>query len=438
MGRWVLTEAVTLAPSIILAQMGGDRWSRIARILVLVAMTLALAILGFAFVRTVANAPSLAAGGGEPPLFSALWQCSLLGFLVVGSVVAFRRPQNPIGWALIVVPLSFWSSYAVAVEVAVSTAQGRPLPSWSMGLVWLLHGAFAPALLIVALFILLAFPNGDIDRVGRRLLRVAWPTMVAVVLFRLLAPGPLDATGEANPYAVAALSDAGGLVEPATMFLVLFVIVAGWNLFGRYRRSTGSERQQFRWVIRSIAVVPLAFLGASFAESQLPDGTAHFTDLAGVWIAFFGVAAGMAVSVLKYRLWDIDRLVSRTVTYTLVTVILLVTYLGLVVVLQPAIRPVAGDSDLAIALSTLGAAALFQPLRRRVQAVVDRRFNRSRYDADRMVATFGSHLRAEVDLDAVRQELLDVVGTALQPSHCSLSATPTVTLPERLGSTPTE
>jgi hypothetical protein len=165
------------------------------------------------------------------------------------------------------------------------------------------------------------------------------------------------------------------------------------------------------------------------------------TDLAAVWIAFFGVAAGMAVSVLKYRLWDIDRLVSRSVTYTLVTAILLGIYLGLVVLLQPAVRPVVGDSDLAIALSTLGVAALFHPLRRRIQVLVDRRFNRSRYDADRMVATFGGQLRAEVDLvdlEAVREELLRVVGATLQPSHRSLSTPPPVTLPERFGFISTE
>lgn len=417
---------------------GGDRWSaRIAGIVVLVVLALSLAMLGFAFVRTMANADFLAAGGGEPPLFSVLWQCSFLGFLVVGSVLAFRRSRNPIGWALTVIPLAFWSNYALAVEAAITTAHGRPLPGWSVGLAWVLHGAFAPVLLIVAMFILLAFPNGEIDRIGHRLLRASWPIMVAVVLLRLLAPGPLDGIGQANPYAVAALADAGRLVELATASLVLLVLVAGGDLFVRYRRSTGSERQQFRWVIRSIAVVPLAFFGASLAESLLPAGTSHFTDLAAVWIAFFGVAAGMAVSVLKYRLWDIDRLVSRTVTYTLVTAILLGTYVGLVVLLQPAIRPIAGDSDLAIAVSTLGVAALSRPLHRRIQVLVDHRFNRARYDADRMVATFGSQLREEFDVEAVEEELLRVVGATLQPAHERLAATPPVTLPERSGSTPT-
>ena len=172
----------------------------------------------------------------------------------------------------------------------------------------------------------------------------------------------------------------------------------------RFRASRGLERQQMRWVVAgaTVAVVGL-LLGA--ASSGL------------TYLAVVAVPVSVAVAVLRYRLWDLDRLVSRTVTYALVTALLVVPHL---LVVPAASRLAEGSGSLAVAAATLAAAALFQPLRRRVQDLVDRRFNRRRYDAARTVAGFGGRLRDEVDLDAIATELVAVVERTVQPTQVSL------------------
>jgi hypothetical protein len=175
----------------------------------------------------------------------------------------------------------------------------------------------------------------------------------------------------------------------------------------RFRSSRGVERQQLRWVVAGAAV--------TVAGLTIPLG-----DLRGTWLdplLLLCVPVTVAVAVLRYRLWDLDRLVSRTVTYTLVTVLLLVPYLVLV---PAAGRLAAGSGSLAVAAATLAAAAAFAPLRRRVQELVDRRFNRRRYDAARTVEGFAARLRDQVDLDALRGELLAVVDQTMQPTRTSL------------------
>jgi hypothetical protein len=190
----------------------------------------------------------------------------------------------------------------------------------------------------------------------------------------------------------------------------------------RFRSSRGVERQQLRWVV--------AGAGAAGVLLLLP-----LSELLGPWkdgIAVLCVPVSVGVAVLRYRLWDLDRLVSRTATYALVTALLVVPYL----LILPATSHLAGGSgSLAVAAATLAAAALFQPLRRRVQALVDRRFNRRRYDATRTLEGFATRLRDQVDLDALRAELLAVVDQTMQPTQASLwLRAPAVTRPSRIRS----
>jgi len=176
------------------------------------------------------------------------------------------------------------------------------------------------------------------------------------------------------------------------------------SLVLQFRASRGTERQQLRWVVA----------GAAGAVTGLLVG------MAGVVMTYFAVLcvpAGVAVAVLRYRLWDLDRLVSRTLTYALVTGLLIIPYL---LVVSTASKLVEGAGSLAVAAATLTVAALFQPLRRRVQDLVDRRFNRRRYDAARTVEGFATRLRDQVDLDALNRELLAVVDQTMQPTSTSL------------------
>jgi hypothetical protein len=202
------------------------------------------------------------------------------------------------------------------------------------------------------------------------------------------------------------------------MFLTFATIpAAALSVVLRFRASRGVERQQLRWVAAGAALavagpvllLPLEALGLAPTDS--------FS-----WPMLLSVPLAIAVSVLRYRLWDLDRLVSRTVTYALVTAVLLLPYL---VVVPAASRAFEGSGSLAVAAATLAVAALFQPLRRRVQDLVDRRFNRRRYDAARTVEDFAARLRDQVDLDALHGELLAVVAQTMQPTTASLWLRPT-------------
>ena len=183
----------------------------------------------------------------------------------------------------------------------------------------------------------------------------------------------------------------------------------------RFRSSAGIERQQLRWVVAGAAGAVIGLLGGAFAPQRTVVSSVLYAGVLCVPVA-------VAVAVLRYRLWDLDRLISRTLTYTLVTALLVVPYLLIV----PATgRLAAGSGSLAVAAATLTAAALFQPLRRRVQDLVDRRFNRRRYDAARTVDAFATRLRDQVDLDALHIELLAVVDRTMQPTRASLWLRPT-------------
>lgn len=357
--------------------------------------------------------------GGEAPLVSALWSTSAVGFLLVGTLVTSKRPGNPVGWVLLALPTLFWLPLTEAIEV--SSARGEPIPAWALEGSWLLHGVGTPGLLLAALFLLLAFPNAEFTRLGRRLLRGAVPALGILVVVRLVAPGPMDGAGLPNPHAIPALGDAGELLQVLGELLAFLVLPAAWDLVRRYRASRGAERQQFRWVVRSFVAAPVSFLViVPLGEALLSEDLSQYSDLLGIWVAMSSIAAGFGVSILRFRLWDIDRVVSRTVSYAVVMLLLLGVYLSSVLGIQAVSRPLAGDSDVAVALSTLLAAALFHPLRRRVQRLVDRRFNRSRYDGGRLVEAFGRSLRDELHPQAIAAALCEASGAVLHPRSVSV------------------
>jgi hypothetical protein len=217
-----------------------------------------------------------------------------------------------------------------------------------------------------------------------------------------------------NPFYVPALATPASIVAfPLVLVTLLSVVVGGASLVVRFRRARGEERQQLRWVTSAAVVaaagIPVAIAGISI-ESAAVVGAAVLGSAAVLCLA-------IAAAILRYRLYDLDRIVSRTVAYGLLTVLLGLAYAGVVLGLG---RLLGRDSSLVVSAATLAVAAVFQPLRRRVQVAVDRRFNRRRHDAARIIAGFAARLRSQVDLDALHGELLAVVDQTMQPTRASL------------------
>jgi hypothetical protein len=343
-----------------------------------------------------------------------------LTFASVGALVASRAPENPIGWifcltgAATTAQLATWQ-YA---DVGLHRTQ---LPGAAAANVFnSMIGEATAGLLVLSL---LLFPDGRLpSRRWRPALMSLLAGMALLVIAGTCRPGPYAPpfAGETNPLGV-----------PGTRSLMDAIDLAGWLLVlagaagaiaamvVRLRRAYGIERQQLKLVLAVGALV--ACVAAVLMPTWLvwPHGHLQLRIAAlGLAFAAFPLAAGVAI--LRYRLYDIDVVINRAVVYGLVTALLAATYVGLVLLLQLVLRPLTGGSGLAVALSTLAVAALFSPARDRIQALVDRRFYRSRYDAERTLSAFAARLRDEIDLDTLRAELTAVVGDTMQPAHVSL------------------
>jgi len=266
-------------------------------------------------------------------------------------------------------------------------------------------------------FVLLLTPTGSPPSPRWRwLARIVAGACAAGLLAAVTYPGPLEPEypSPENPLYVPALEALLGIAFPASALLVLLgLLAAAGSLLGRFRRARGVERQQLRWLAFGGALAMGSLLVAAVALETSSD--ALFQAATGTGIALLPLATGAAI--LRYRLYDLDRIISRTVAYGLLTVLLGLGYAAVVLGLG---RLLPEGSSLVVAAATLAVAAAFQPVRRRIQALVDRRFNRRRYDAARTVATFGARLRDEVDLDTLTGELLAVVDQTMQPTRTSL------------------
>jgi hypothetical protein len=322
---------------------------------------------------------------------------------VAGFVLASRRPANRIGWLFLVAGLAlglfgFSNQYGLrAVVAGHGSLPAGQVFAWLSNWVWVIQTA-------VLAFVFLLFPTG---RLSSRWWRpAAWFVGGA---FALLAADELATATRfwSDPFGSQAQS-----TSPPTMFLILLpaaLLVSVAALVVRFARSSGEERLQLKWFAAAALLVVATFIvsivGYS-AAATVPRSLAF----ACLWTA-------ITIAVLKYRLYEIDRIISRTVAYAIVTGLLVGLYAGLVLL---ATQVLSLSSPVAVAASTLAAAVLFNPLRRRVQKAVDRRFNRARYDADETVAAFAGRLTDAADLDAVRADLLGVVHAALEPTHASV------------------
>jgi hypothetical protein len=332
---------------------------------------------------------------------------------LVGAVVILLRPRHPIGWLFTAVGL-LWTTGLTATASAETIERGRLLTLLSWWSEWFWIVAFA--LMIASFFVI---PTGHVPSPAWRpvlaVFGVAIGTMiVAAALEDELQAGDRTPIVE-NPIGIEGLGDVEEMLGGGLLALTLFVgaIAAAASQSARYRRADAVERQQLKLIALA---APVAVVSA------LIGGFANGTPLEPLFwgIAVLAVPVAVANAIFRHRLFDVDRLISRTLVYGVLTVLLGAAYVGLVLAGQAVFSSVAGGGDLAIAVSTLVVAALFFPLRSRVQRFVDRRFYRRRYDARRTVDAFGARLREQVELAALRDDLEGVVAETMQPAHVSL------------------
>ena len=336
-----------------------------------------------------------------------------LGYATIGLVLTLRRPGNPIGWLYAAAGLVWSLAIPGDAWLGQLVAEHRPLPLAAQ--VAAVCGEFnwAPATVLGVTLLALLVPDGRLR--SPRWWPVAASGIAAAVLVVVgggLAPARLENTSIANPFGLSgpAGAVAGMLVAAGTLLWAATMVASLACVVVRFRSSSGVERQQLRWV----AAGAVAAVAGLLAGAAVPQNTVLSSILYAMVLC---IPLAVAVAVLRYRLWDLDRLVSRTVTYAVVTALLVVPYL---LIVPAAGRLVQGSGSLAVAAATVAAAAAFAPLRRRVQGLVDRRFNRRRYNAARTVEGFAARLRDQVDLDALSAELLAVVDHTMQPVGASL------------------
>jgi hypothetical protein len=341
-----------------------------------------------------------------------------VAYSATGALVASRHPANPVGWLFCAIGTGF-----AATEALNAYAAQPERPAGAQVAAWLSTWLGEPATAAIVPLILL-FPDGRF--LSARWRGLAWVAVGAAFLWAValaFAPGPLTVEAVRNPVGIEA---AGGVLRPLTdigaMVFTLLILVAIGGLVARFRSAEARERRQIKWVALAagFAVAMVLVLIVVIASVNTDEGIWDTITalLVASALASFPVAAGLAI--LRHGLYDIDVVINRTLVYGALTATLAGAYLGSVLLLELALAPLTQDSGLAIAASTLAAAALFRPARAWIQGVVDRRFYRRRYDAARTLESFGSRLRDQVDLDSLTSELRGVVTDTVQPAHVSL------------------
>jgi hypothetical protein len=336
------------------------------------------------------------------------------GFALAGAVVATRRSRNPVGWLLCCVGLSLGVT-ALSDTLYWHLAFGREVaPAGAKWFAWIEGWSWIPAMVPLFGLIPLLFPTGAPPSPRWRV--VGWSAAgagVVMLVTTALNPGAVEGFPWIdNPLGVEGL----GLTTLSVIGFAVWAaasIAALASLVVRYRRSRGIERQQLKWVTAAGCVLVLSFVVSAAFTGEASEQAGWATLLVGL----LSVAVAVAVAMLRYRLYDLDVVINRALVYAGLSATLAGAYVGLVLLLQLVLSP---GSDLAIAGSTLAVAALFGPARSRIQAVVDRRFYRRRYDARHTLDAFSARLRDEVDLAALGAELNAVVHETLQPAHVSL------------------
>jgi hypothetical protein len=400
---------------------------------------LAWALAGLTLAMFVATVPLwfLARGADLPSSWRAdvgvgglVGGAFFLAFPLVGALIASKRPKNAVGWLCLAVGL-LWSLSGVFDYYGyygAATPGSVPFPVVAAGISdWI----WVPAVGLLGTYVLLLFPDGRLP--SRRWRPLGWLSGAVILLLSvgvMLAPGPLDNLGGVrNPFGIEGAEWLTAGAFALLPLLPLCMLASALSLVLRYRRSGGEERQQIKWIAFAASVVVVVYAIAMIASWVFPEES--WTTAGSVWwlnlltyvvlSSFTLVPIAVGIAILKYRLYDVDLLINRTLVYGALTAILAALYFGGIVVLQRVFVALTGEkSTLAVVASTLVIAAVFNPLRRRVQAFVDRRFYRKKYNAAKTLETFSAKLRDETDLEALSDDLVGVVRETMQPAHVSL------------------
>jgi hypothetical protein len=353
----------------------------------------------------------------------------LLAFPLVGLVIATRRRTSPIGWLLLVIGLG-WGLVGGTSGYADYGLKHRPGSLPGADLVAAVGmGAWAIPVGVMGTFLLLLFPTGHLP--SRRWRPVAYAAAFAVAVstvVSLLQPGPMTSSGyptASNPIGVESLASVLKPARSIVLLLALTMAASAASLVVRFRRAPATERLQIKWLAAAAGLVAAIYLGDTSVSAIVnrSTGTSPWLDLADdlVILGFGLVPVAIGIAVLRYRLFEIDTIIRKTLVYTVLIACLAGVYVGGVYAIDRVVRSASGQSGtLAVTISTLAVALAFQPLRARIKRGVDRRFYRTRYDTARTVDRFANRLRDRVDLEGVSAELLDVVHDTLSPASTTL------------------
>jgi hypothetical protein len=348
----------------------------------------------------------------------------LLSFAIVGSLLVVRRAGDPIGWLLGAAGALLQLGLLANAYGYASLAAGAALPGGELAVWFGYPAAIAAVGLVVSA--LVRFPDGRPP--GRAFAILLWAFaafLVIGVVGVALADQSLIAPRQpgdpprfiSNPFALhGPLGDLVLLAASAINIALALALIAPIALVVRFRRSRGVEREQLKWLTYTAAIA----FGLGLIASVSPEGTirvvAEATSVLGIGL----LPVAIAIAIFRYRLYDIDVLIRRTLIYAAVSAVLLAAYIGGVALFQFVLAPVTAGSGVAVAISTLVVVALFQPVRTRIRSAVDRRFYRSKYDAERTLDTFAARLREQIDLASLERELVGVVNDTMQPVHASV------------------
>ena len=375
--------------------------------------------------------------GASRTAIDLLISLPVLAFPVVGALIASRRPRNPIGWICLAegflwMLLGLFDLYGV---YGLARPGSVPFPVVIYALAqWL----WVPTVGLLAIYLVLLFPDGRLP--SRRWRPLAWLSGVVIVLLSVtqgLLPGPLpDFGGVRNPLGLEGQPWVADATNAIFVPFLLCILASAGSLILRYRRSRGEVRQQIKWIAFAASFVGLVFVSAMvtsvilfFFAPQTWERTADTLPFLlellfyVMLLSFGGVPIAVGFAVLKYRLYNIDLLINRTLVYGALTAALAAVYFSGVATVQGIFRVFTGQEQqpqLAVVVSTLVIAALFNPLRRRIQSFIDRRFYRRKYDARKTLEAFSARLRDETDLEALSGELVGVARDTMQPAHVSL------------------
>ena len=376
---------------------------------------------------------------------------AFVAFPLVGALIASRHPGNPIGWICLVAGL-LWMLILVsdAYSAYGFTKPGSlpfPVTIHALLYAWL----WVPTVGLIGIYLLLLFPDGRLPSRRWRLLAWVAGAVIAVESAAVfLTPGPLqELSGARNPFGLENqpwVESLGLIVLP---LLPLCMVASAVSLVLRFRRSTGVVREQIKWIAFAASIMGLLYLGIMgtglitllISAPQTPSDLGSQSMLGALLenvmvLSFAGVPVAIGFAVLKYRLYEIDIIINRTLVYGALTATLVALYFGSVTTTQVIFRALSGQEEqpqLAVVVSTLVIAALFNPLRHRMQGFIDRRFYRKKYDAAKTLEAFSSKLRDETDLDAVSDDLVGAVKETMQPAHVSLWLRPETTSKGRKG-----